>query len=198
MGWLSDSIRALFSGRKASENSGEKTATASAVPLHTPWTGDMVMEPAGDNGKRAEYPGYSAATMRMRWVSRETGPDGVPLQTRTPEEKTHTFPAVGFVAAGRPYASLDQLTAEQDESGHWRRDVYGREVLCLWERFPCFDSADLLYEDRYFRWFFLRQDGKLIRVQHTDERPTVTVTEDVADLEQDCWRQMEQLGYFSL
>ena len=74
--------------------------------------------------------------------------------------------------------------------------MYGRTVLALRERFPCFDSSDLLYEHRYFRWFYLFQDGKLTCVYHTDESHTVTVTEDVLDIEDQCWREMQELDCF--
>ena len=66
----------------------------------------------------------------------------------------------------------------------------------LTERFPCFDSADYLHEDRYFRWYFLCRRGKLTLVYHTDRTPLVAVTEDVRDLEDDCWKRMRELGCF--
>ena len=165
--------------------------------LCLPWEGDMVLRRVG-SGERVDYPLYSSATERLQWVSRKTDGEGRPLSVRDPEERTHTFPVVsGFVAAGKWYASLKLLTVKTDANGLWCRDVYGREVLAVRERFPCFDSEDFLHEDRYYRWFLLREGGKLTRVYHTDERPTVTVTEDVRDLEPYCW-EMVQREHFAV
>ena len=173
----------------------KKTEKKTEGELRFSWAGDMVPRPLGP-GEAADYPRYRCGTERIEWVSRALDGDGEPMATRTPEPKTHVFPlAPGFVAAGRLYAGLGMLAARQD--GVWGRDIYGRQVLCLRERFPCFDSADLLYEKRYFRWFFLYENGKLTRVFHTDETATVTVTEDVRDVENGCWAQMQREGVFS-
>ena len=168
------------------EDTGEK-------PI--PWRSDMVLRRVGD-GKPVSYPGYSCATVRVRWESRELDDDGRPVSVREKKEKTFVLPAKGFMAAGRLYGSVKQLDPDRYGDGTWSRDVYGRQVLCVWERFPCFDSSDLLYEKRFFRWFFLWENGKLIRVQHTDERPTVTVTENVTNIETRCWQIMQQQGCF--
>lgn len=170
------------------------TAVPEDVP-HEPWTGDMVLQEVGE-GEKVEYPRYSSWTVRLQWASRTLGEDGAPLTVRTPSQRKLTLPvAPGFVAAGRPYAGLGMLTAKQGE--HWSRDIYGRQVLCLRERFPCFDSYDYANEDRYFRWYFLLEGGKLTRVFHADGSATVVVTEDVRDLERTCWEQMQRLGVFS-
>ncbi len=64
------------------------------------------------------------------------------------------------------------------------------------ERFPCFGSADYLHEDRCFRCFLLCEGGKLTSVYYTDKTDTVTVTEDVLDLEKPCWKEMQQAKCF--
>ena len=111
----------------------------------------------------------------------------------TPTKEPFFTPA----AAGREYTDVSQLTARrEDEHGPWATDRYGRYVLAVSERFPCFDSADYLYENRYFRWFLLCLDGKFICVYHTDETDTVTVTEDVLDLEEPCWKKINSLKCF--
>lgn len=101
----------------------------------------------------------------------------------------------GFFAAGKHYDSVSQLCLEEDLDTRRARDIHGREVLYLKERFPCFDSYDLLYENRYYRWFFIRQDNSLTRVYQIDGRDRVYVTEDVRNLENKCWEQMKKLCY---
>lgn len=131
----------------------------------------------------------------MQWVSREAGEDGQPLSVRTPEETTRKYPKVGFTVARKSYLSLAQLTAKSDKHGIWCEDCYGREVFCVSERFPCFDSEDFLSEKRYYRWFFLRENGKLWRVFSIDENPILTVTKDVRMFEETCWREMQQQNF---
>lgn len=160
-----------------------------------PWRSDMVLRQVGE-GKAADYPGYSSGTVRVRWESRQLDENGAPLSVREPKPRTLVLPAALFTVAGRPYTSVRQLDPERYGDGTWSRDKYGRQVLCVWERFPCFDSADLLYEHRFFRWFFLYENGVFIRVQHTDERPVVTVTLDVRDIETRCWEIMRQQKCF--
>ena len=130
---------------------------------------------------------YVSYDYTIRWQS----PDG---SLRTPEEskKTFLYPGV-FWAGGRPYASIHQLCAEKlDEEGHACRDVYGREVFAQWERFPCFDSYDYLYENRYYRWFYIRNNDQLTCVYYTDERNKIEVTEDVKKLPQRCWEAIDE------
>lgn len=130
---------------------------------------------------------YVSYDYTIRWKS----PDG---SLRTPEEskKTFLYPGV-FWAGGRPYASIHQLCAEKlDEEGHACRDVYGREVFAQWERFPCFDSYDYLYENRYYRWFYIRNNDQLTCVYYTDERNKIEVTEDVKKLPRRCWEAIDE------
>lgn len=199
MAWR-DIIRKLRSKKSPPAEGTGKDAPAELVPPQDPWAGDMLPRAVGP-GKRIEYSGggsgsLSCGSTRLEWVSRETDREGGPVRVRTPEERTVTVPEVGFMAGGKLYASRSQLTAEREKNGPWARDVYGRYVLVIEERFPCFDSADFLYEKRYFRWYFLCQEGKLTRVYHTDETPTVTVTKDVLDLETQCWEKMQKWGCF--
>ncbi len=136
------------------------------------------------------------STVRLEWVSREKDAQDRPLRTRKPLGITLFLPAACFIAAGRPYFSLSMLAAKQEQGSPWARDVYGRDVLVLRERFPCFDSADYRNEKRYFRWYLLCQGGKFTCVFHTDRTPAVTVTEDVRDLEDDLWRRVRELACF--
>ncbi|MBP3657161.1 MAG: hypothetical protein J6K32_10755 [Clostridia bacterium] len=116
------------------------------------------------------------------------------------------LPAI-FTAAGQPYQQELQLTACRTETERVYRDVYGRTVLALCERFPCFDSEDYLYENRYYRWYFILHDGRLTLVRTQDESEKYTVTENItrACLEKcgldsynrDVFRKMEFEQYLS-
>ena len=168
-------------------------------PPYAPWAGDMVPHEAGPGRQIRQSGGggisYSS-TARLEWVSREKDGEGRPLRKRRPWGIKLFFPAVCFLAAGRPYLSLSMLAAHREEGSPWAKDVYGRDVLVLSERFPCFDSFDYLNEDRYFRWYLLCHKGRLTCVYHTDKTPIVTVTEDVRDLGDDLWKKMQELECF--
>ena len=168
---------------------------AGAAP-DLPWSGKMYPEPCGE-GPRLNYPLSSYSSHLLRWVSREKDADGAPLEVRTPVESTRTFGVnSGFTAAGRHYDSLEQLYVEYDSTKTWCRDCYGREVLYLAERFPCFDSCDFENEDRFYRWFFLRQNDRLTRIHHTDTTGKIYVTEDLRSIERNMWSLMGFCGYF--
>lgn len=171
---------------------GKKAGTAPDLP----WSGKMYPEPCGE-GPRLNYPLSSYSSHLLRWVSREKDADGAPLKVRTPFESTRTFSVNGgFTAAGRHYDSLEQLYVEYDSTKTWCRDCYGREVLYLAERFPCFDSCDFENEDRFYRWFFLRQNDRLTRIHHTDTTGKIYVTEDLRSIERNMWSLMGICGYF--
>ena len=133
---------------------------------------------------------YVSYDYGIRWKE----PDG---SLRTPEESKRTFLYPGvFWAGGRPYTSIKQLCAEKfDEQGHVCKDIYGREVFAEWERFPCFDSYDYLYEHRYYRWFLIKGENTLTLVYYADERGTVEVTEDPKELRIKWWEKMGEIGF---
>lgn len=166
-------------------------------PEPAPWRSDMTPEAVGP-GERADYPGYSCGTTRIQWVSRQRDESGQPVSVREPQPVTRVMPMGDFTAADRQYTAPRRLAANwYDKDGLlWCGDIYGRRVLYIAERFPCFDSSDYLYEDRYYRWFFLWDGEKLTRVQYTDERDTVTVTEDVQDVENKWWKTLQKLECF--
>ena len=56
------------------------------------------------------------------------------------------------------------------------QDVYGRRVLHMRERFPCFDVYDRLYENRYFHWYLVECPEGLGLLYTADERPEIKVT----------------------
>lgn len=128
--------------------------------------------------------------VNIRYYVQWRNPDGT-VRKSEPEEKAFSYPGF-FTAGGRVYTSVSQLCAKKlDEQGHVCRDVYGREVFAEWERFPCFDSYDYLYEHRYYRWFYIRNKDTLTCVYYEDEQKKITVTEDVNKLPRRCWEAME-------
>lgn len=132
--------------------------------------------------------------VNIRYLVRWEGEDG---SLRKPEGIKRELPYPGkFEAAGKVYRCWQELCREKlDEDGHVCRDIYGREVLAEWERFPCFDSYDYLYENRYYRWFFIREGDALTCVDYTDERNVITVTEDVGSIREICWKTMKELNW---
>ena len=188
---LESAVRRLFaklSSQGSKPDKEEKKKETEGPPIPHGWQSDMVPRASG-KGARVEHSGgggySSAGSTRIQWVSRETDAEGEPIQERRQSP-----------AEVKIYPDLSKLAVHEEQSGPWALDMYGRTVLALRERFPCFDSSDLLYEHRYFRWFYLFQDGKLTCVYHTDESHTVTVTEDVLDIEDQCWREMQELDCF--
>ena len=123
--------------------------------------------------------------LALKWVS--------PEAERLPEANKTTYPVNrGFFAAGKQYRNLQQMTATQI-GDYLYHDIYGREVIALRERFPCFDCYDFLHENRYYRWFFLRDDQKLTLVYYEDERGTLDVTEDVSKLREWQWERIREI-----
>lgn len=149
---------------------------------------NMVLQPTG-RGESVHYPLSSYSTSRMKWA----GKDG---SVRLPQQTSKKYSGIGgFDAAGKHYFSIRQLCAESDEQGVWCRDTYGRRVFCVRERFPCFDSYDYLNENRFYRWWFIREGNVLTRIHVTDGQGGIFVTEDVAELENNCWDAMRYHGY---
>ena len=132
--------------------------------------------------------------VNIRYLVRWEGED---VSLRKPEEQKKEFCYPGlFWAAGRVYHSWKDLCHKKlDEDGHVCRDIYGREVLAVWERFPCFDSYDYLYENRYYRWFFIREEDALTCVDYTDEQKRIKVTEDAGCIREKCWKLMKELNW---
>lgn len=125
----------------------------------------------------------------IQWI----GADGT---VRIPEETIKDFVYPGlFVAAGKVYTSWKSLCIKQEDSDFLYKDIYGREVFYDAELFPCFDSYDYANETRHYRWFFIREKGKLTRVYYTDGRRQIQVTENVRNLENRCLEPMQKLGW---
>lgn len=147
-------------------------------------------------GKNIRYAtGGSYMTRRIEWRSASDS-DNAEADVRTPQPEIKGYPAVGgFHAAGKRYAGLHQLKHQQiDDSPRWL-DIHGREVICVSERFPCFDSYDHLHEDRYFDWFILRENDRFTIIYHADETLVMYITEDARDIEIKCADRLRELGY---
>ena len=83
-----------------------------------------------------------------------------------------------FIAANGLYVSTNQLMHKQisEYKSTWvsgnmpvYHDIYGRRVIHMRERFPCFDVYDRMYEDRYFHWYFIEYQGKITVVYTSDD-----------------------------
>lgn len=176
--------------RKDSSPAPERTTPADTEPAE-----HWILQKGDKQGSIRDNLSFRRS-VSLKWVNAAgKGGDGA-NEERIPSETTRTYTdGKPFRAAGRDYASLEQLTAVKDERGVWCRDVYGREVFCVAERFPCFDSYDFLYEKRCYRWFYIREQGKLTCIYHIDEAETFTVTEDMEMLGQNSWNCMLSEGY---
>lgn len=150
---------------------------------------ELVLQTGGEKHQVLRYELSGYACSEVVWEL----PDG---SVRVPQEKTQRVHYPGpFIVAGRLYTAWEQLCAKEDASGQNYRDIYGREVAYLGERFPCFDSFDYAHEKRYYRWFFLRENDKLTRVFYTDERNKIFVTQDVHLLEDKCCKRLISAGW---
>ena len=149
------------------------------------------------NRTRVRYSRSMYSAQSIRWVSTEQDENGEPAATRVPVESSRKFRYPGrFAADGKIYQDWRQLCCKETNVSGVYTDVYGRSVFCYAERFPCFDSEDYLYENRFYRWFFILEKGKITRVFYTDECKEVDVTEDVANIEDDCWSELGRLPFW--
>lgn len=172
---------------------GEKPSPEWELCKHTPWAEDMVMKPSGIPAGLP--PSSQPCTMiTLHWESKRD-----PSRIRLPQPVAHTFGGQApFAAAGKTYDTLGQLRAKKDpQSRNWYEDKYGREVFYLAQsKCHAQDPFDTMYDDRCIRWYFLREGSKLTCIVSDDTKRFFTVTEDVRQLEADCWRQMQNLNYF--
>ena len=102
--------------------------------------------------------------------------------------------ALPFSAAGKLYLNIGQLYSGEEADG-LTTDIHGRQVFYYRERFPCFDSYDYLHEHRYYRWFLLKENGRLTRVYTADESGWLHVTEDVENLERKLTEELKKVGW---
>lgn len=152
---------------------------------------------AYSSGCKARYSRSMYSTQSIRWVSVEQDEHGRPKAVRMPAESFKKFRYPGkFTAGGKTYETLRQLFHSETETPGVYTDIYGRSVLFDAERFPCFDSDDFLYENRFYCWFFILEAGKITRVFYTNGCKEIDVTEDVANIEEDCWSELDRLSFW--
>lgn len=172
---------------------GEKKPQGWEPCKHKPWTDDMVMTPSPVTAGLPPVTG-SSTTITLHWENKHDS-----SIFRIPQPVKCTFwGQEPLTIAGKTYDKLSELRAKKDpENREWYEDKYGREVFYLAEeKFCVLDPNDTMYDDRYIRWYFLREGHKLTRVVSDDTESFISVTEDVRQLEADCWRQMQNLNYF--
>ncbi len=158
-----------------------------------PCSSDMLLRCTGQ-GEKIHTRLCSRSSRRVQWVSREAGADGQPLRCREPRESVRTHPvSVPFTAAGKVYSSAQSIAARRLEDGTFL-DRYGRRVICLRERFPCFDSYDYANEKRCYRWYLILEPERLTRVYAEDGGGELLITEDVSMLEDCCVEELRRLG----
>lgn len=179
---ISEFFQKLFGSRQAS---GERE--------EAPWpAGCRVLENLGPGGS-IDHPGYWSGGLKVQWRNPETG------EIRVPEELNRSVSAFGpFTAGCRTYRNLSELETGKTQDPQVFQDAYGRQVLRLRERFPCFDSYDYASEDRHFHWYYLKDGEKLVRIYYADDRKEIQITEDVGLLEQDGWEAMAKRGLFGV
>ena len=149
----------------------------------------MVLKAEGFAG-HAWICGCTHSLIRVHWVNQETEE-----VSRIPEEYEGESTNLPISAGGKTFRYLSQLICGGVEGPDLFRDIYGRQVLCVRERFPTFDVYDSMYEDRYVTWFFLRDNDRLTRIWVSDDTDLIGVTEDVCHIERKCWARMQEIGW---
>lgn len=134
------------------------------------------------------------STYDLQWVSVERDENGEPLRLRRPAPHTEYYKrSGGFKAAGRPYPGLLALQTLPTVPGKVWLDLYGRRVLVMKERYPCFDGYDCLHEDRYYHYCYLVSGDALTLVRYGDDADEILVTEDVDSTRRSWWPELKRL-----
>ena len=155
--------------------------------------GDMYLRRVG-NGKGVRHELGFYSTEKVEWVSLETDEKGNPVVILPQEEHSYqSIKSLPFSLAGKRYRNYKHFLRKQD--GEWGEDAYGRKVLCTREKYPCFDSYDLMHENRYFRWYFIREGNSLSQLFVADDRNTIYITENVQNVEGWSWGRMKATGF---
>ena len=127
----------------------------------------------------------------QRSKKEDATPEAKSVSRAEPESKD------SFHAAGRTYRHWMELLADSKNGNEGvTQDRYGRQLVYYFERFPCFDSFDYLYEDRYFRWFYIWYNGSWTQIYVSDDASGAEVTDGLSanDVMAHCqWRDTEAL-----
>ena len=93
-----------------------------------------------------------------------------------------------FIAASSLYVSTKQLMHKQisEYPSTWVfgnmpvfQDIYGRRVIHMRERFPCFDVYDRMCENRYYHWYFIAHRDGVTVVYTADDNSVFEVHENI-------------------
>ena len=174
-------------------NNGYTIQKSASAP--DPWPAEVPQQhifKQGKEQKKLDYGLLLTSAPAVQWY-RADAPDAPP---RIPKERTTVYHrGLPFPAAGRLYRNLSQLTVMRKPGppSPWYLDRYGRKVFHVWEGVPKFDSYDSS-DHRGYQWYFLCENGVLTRIFSSGDSK-ILVTEDVAFLEWNCWRDMERCGY---
>lgn len=86
-----------------------------------------------------------------------------------------------FTAGGKTYLFEKQLkTLRIHQTEHIYRDFFGRRVLLINERYPCFDEFDSMYENRYFHHYYIETQEGYVHVRTADDQDEIRVYEPVS------------------
>ena len=86
-----------------------------------------------------------------------------------------------FTAAGKTYlfeGQLKMLRIHPTEPIY--RDFFGRRVLLIHERYPCFDEFDRMYENRYFHHYYIETDEGFVQVVTADDQDEIRVLKTIS------------------
>ena len=187
--FASDRQREKEQRKQRSQQASAEEMPVVKIVVADRWPATLQLKECG-SGKKLDYPRYSCPSVKIVWENAETG------EVRTPENRTvQSASGSFFQVGGRKYASLKDLKHQKLENNRYR-DVYGLEWLNVYERYPCFDSEDYLYEKRYYEWYLL-QDGNRISRVFDNGGGKQFVTDDVGEIEEHCLDTIRSSGYFA-
>lgn len=112
----------------------------------------------------------------VRWVR-----NGETVRVQT-QETGRQFDA-GFTIGNKSYRYVTDLTVKAvNESRRLYRDIHGRYVLDMKERYPIFDSCDAASENRYYHWYLVLESNRMSMVYYDDGGGRDEIIEDIGTL----------------
>lgn len=87
-----------------------------------------------------------------------------------------------FTAGGKTYRNESQLTMLRI---HFFEniflDCFGRKVILVDERYPCFDEFDRMHEDRYFHHYYIKTNDGYAHVRTADDQDEIVVNGPISE-----------------
>lgn len=126
------------------------------------------------------------------WVNKGSSESREPVPS-----KLRFLKGTPFLAAGRPYwTNVSLFVAKKTGPGYgsWGTDCYGRKIYYWFERVPCFDSSDYLFDFRGSGHFWIFREESITHVCFPQDGPFIVVTEDTDTLAHVCWDPFEKAG----